>query len=297
MRRRLLLRIAAVTTAAFLFPAAEPRPASSRGARRMTDPIPADPTGAPVVFYTPHQDDETLFMGQVIAHHASVGREVHVVLCSNGSPSQVLQELNGTIADNTWWGGTHYPAREGYQPLTAAEFGLARTEELIAACGQLGVPRERVHFGLADGSAPTSDLLPDAVSRAWADEVILSWTEHFEAAGTPAQGHFTTWWKDPHADHAALGQSLHAYRIADPVRWATGRWLVKPEQAVEAAAQAYAVPAAVATQVTFLSKHAGLCYGAWCPPQSYAIGYHSVGGNGYFAGVTRGDPNHIVRNL
>lgn len=262
-----------------------------------TDPIP-EPTGAPVVFYTPHQDDETIFMGQMIAHHASVGREVHVVLCSNGSTSGALAEINGTLADNTWWGGTHYPAREGYEPLTKTAFGLARTQELVAACGQLGVPRERVHFGLADGSAPTSDLLPDAVSRAWADQVVTSWADHFETLGFAHVGHYTMWWKDPHPDHAALGQSTHALRVADPVKYGDARWAVKPEQAAAAAASVYTLPTTLAGQITWMSEHAGLCYGAWLPTAgAYAIGYHSVGGSIYFDDVGRGDPNHIVRNL
>lgn len=239
-------------------------------------------------------------MGQVIAHHAAIGREVHVVLACNGNLSDVCLELNGTIADNTWWGGTHYPEREGYEPLTREAFGLKRTEEFIAALGQLGVPRKNIHFGLPDGPA-TSDLLPDAISLAWATQLINGWANHFATLGYPHVGHYTMWWKDPHLDHAALGTAAHNLRTADPVKFNDVRWMVKPEQATAAVASAYAIPTTPATLkplVTFMSKKAGLCYGAWCPPQSYAIGYHSVGNaGGYFTKVAAGSPNYIVRNL
>lgn len=259
----------------------------------MTDPVPA-PTLRPVVFYSPHQDDETLFMGQVITHHALVGREVHVVLCSNGSTSSALGEINGTVGDATFWGGSHYPAREGYPVMTKADFGLHRTDEFVAACGQLGVPRERVHFGRADVTYGDSSELPDAVSPTWATEVMQSWADHFAAGGDPAVGHYTMWWMDPHYDHASLGQALHALHLADPTTFSDARWAVKPEQAAAAGALPYGLPSDKADLIKWMGRHAGWCYRAWLPPLAYAIGYHSVGST-YFDDTERGDPNHVVR--
>jgi LmbE family N-acetylglucosaminyl deacetylase len=259
----------------------------------VTDVIPPA-TGLPIVFYTPHQDDETLFMGQVITHHAMVGREVHVVLCSNGSTSNVTNEINGLIGDTNFWGGPHWPAREGYPPMTTVEMGLHRTEELIAACGQLGVPRERVHLGRADVEYADSSELPNAITVGWATQVMESWQDHFADRGVVS--HYTMWWGDNHPDHAALGQALHNLRTADPTTWTAGRWLVKPEQAVAAAASLYIVPAELSEMVKWLGLHAGWCYRAWLPPLAYALGYHSVG-NTYFDDVARGDPNHIRRTL
>jgi LmbE family N-acetylglucosaminyl deacetylase len=260
-----------------------------------TDPVPADPAGRPIVFYSPHQDDETIFMGQVIAHHALAGREVHVVLLCNGALSDARGEINGTVADNSYWGGFHYPAREGYEPLSLQEFGLARTREFVAALAQLGVPAERVHFGRADQPLATSDLLPDAISVDWATQVLNSWADYFQAFGYDQVGHYTMWWKDPHADHAALGQALHARALAEPVTFGDVRWLVKPEQAVAAAASVYALPAALAALIRLMSRRAGWAYRAWQPASgAFATGYHSVG-NVYFDDVERGDPNHYVR--
>jgi LmbE family N-acetylglucosaminyl deacetylase len=260
------------------------------------DPVPADPTGRPIVFYTPHQDDETLFMGQVIAHHALAGREVHVVLVSTGATSGARQEINGTVPDPTHWGGYHYPEREGYEPLSLVDFGLARTRELLAACAQLGVPATRVHLGRADDPAPSSDLLPDSITVGWAEQVVTSWAEHFDARGVEQAGHYTMHWADPHADHAALGQATRNLRADDPARYGDTRWLVKPEQATALGAPAYPLPAAVAPTVKAMTRRAGWCYRAWQPASgAFAIGYHSVGTQ-YFPGVESGVPNHIVRS-
>jgi LmbE family N-acetylglucosaminyl deacetylase len=258
------------------------------------DPVPADPTGRPIVFYSPHQDDETLFMGQIIAHHALAGREVHVVLCCNGNLSEARGEINGDTSDSTYWGGYHFPVREGYAPLNLRDFGLARTREFVAACAQLGVPARRVHFGRADVPLATSDLLPDAISVGWATEVMNSWAAHFAGLGVPQAGHFTMWWQDPHADHAALGQALRARALAEPVLFGDVRWLVKPEQATAAGATAYPLPANLAPTIKAMSRHAGWAYRSWQPPYAYATGYHSVG-NVYFDDVERADPNHHVR--
>lgn len=259
------------------------------------DPVPSDPPGAPVVFVTPHQDDEDLFMGQVIGHHAVAGREAHIVLGCNGALSNVIQKLNGTLVDANYWGGYHFPAREGYAPLSLQEFGLARTRELVASAAELGVPAGRVHLGRADEPLASSDLLPDAISVDWAKEIFESWADHFGALGFPQVSFYTMWWGDNHADHAALGQALRELRLADPDRYRNARWLVKPEQAAAAGASAYGLPADQAATIKAMAKHAGWCYRAWQPAAgAFAIGYHSVG-TVYFPGVESGIPNHIVR--
>jgi LmbE family N-acetylglucosaminyl deacetylase len=250
----------------------------------MTDPVPATPTGAPVVFYTPHQDDETLFMGQVIARHALANREVHVVLVSNGSTSGARGLINGDD-DSYWWGGYHYPPREGYAPLTAADFADARTRELVAACAQLGVPASRVHLGRADAPAATTMDLPTTISTTWATQVMQSWAAHFAALGWSSVGHYTMWWGDNHSDHAALGSALRTW--APPDR----RWLVKPEQASAAGAGQYGLPSSSAAMIRQMARRAGWCYRSWQPAAGcFACGYHSVS----FDGPEDGTPNYLL---
>jgi LmbE family N-acetylglucosaminyl deacetylase len=245
-----------------------------------------------VYFFAPHQDDETLFMAQAIAHHVLAGRPVHVVLMSTGATSGVLAELNGTSPDPTWWGGAHDPAAEGYATLTAAEFGLARTREWSQALRHLGVPIERQHFGAGLAS---SDLLPDSITQAHATAVMQHWLAADLAEGLDPPGFYAMHWQDPHADHAACGLALKALRQADP-QFSDSRWLVKPEQAAAVGALPYAVPAGLLSQVRLMQKHAAWAYGAWAPEQgAFAVGMHSV--RSYFeGGPLAGAVNHIVRN-
>jgi LmbE family N-acetylglucosaminyl deacetylase len=248
--------------------------------------------GPRVYFLEPHQDDAALFMAQAIAHHVLAGREVHVVLMSNGSTSQVLGELNGTAADPTWWAGTHDPAAEGYAPMTAAEFGLARTREWRQSARHLGVPPAQQHLGM---DVATSDLLPNGITQAYATDVMQYWLDHDLNAGLARPGFYTMWWGDPTADHAACGQALRALRLSDP-DFADSRWMVKPEQAAAASASVYGVPAALVAEVKLMQKRAAWAYGAWAPEQgAFAVGMHSV--RSYFeGGPLVGAVNHIVRN-
>ena len=255
-------------------------------------PINWDPTGRNVYWFEPHQDDGCLFMAQAAAHHVLAERTVHVVLMSNGSTSNVLEELNGTASDGTWWGGQHDPAREGYAPLSRTEFGLARTREWRASWHQLGVPNSRLHFGMGlTGSA----ALPDNVSVAYATQVMQYWMNRDMNAGREEPGMYTMWWDDPHSDHAACGTALRNLRLADP-RYSDGRWMAKPEDAARAGAVPYAVPSELAGEIRLMQKRSAFAYGAWQPASgAFAIGMHSVA-QPYFDDPLRGDPNYIVRN-
>lgn len=253
-----------------------------------------EPTGRRVYFFEPHQDDGSLFMAQVAAHHMLAGREVHVVLMSNGSTSSALEKLNGEIHTGPWWGGFHDPAREGYAPLGQEDFGLARTRELLASWTALGVPPERVHFG--DGAASSADL-PDGVSDAWAEHVMRHWMDTDDAAGRDHPGMYTMWWNDTTADHAACGRALRELRLHESW-YADARWCVRQEQAGAAGVSEYQVPAALLAEVKLLQKRAAYAYGAWSPrggeAASYAIGMHSVSAL-FNSGPLIGAPNHIVR--
>jgi LmbE family N-acetylglucosaminyl deacetylase len=262
----------------------------------MTVPINYDPTGRRLYVIGPHADDDVLFFAKMIAHCVLAGREVHGVLMSNGETSNVLGELNGTAADNTWWKDTHSPAHEGYAPLTAREFGLARTREWRNSWHQLGVPDERLHLGM---DLATSDLLPDAISTAYAMQVMQYYVNGDLDAGRSVGGLYTMHWNDVHPDHAACGQALRTLRTSDPT-YGDSRWMVKPEEAAAAGAAVYGVPDNLLAQVTHMQWKAAQAYGAWAPADppdngSFAIGFHSVY-TPYFTSTLAGGPNHIVRN-
>lgn len=252
-----------------------------------------DPDGRNVYFFEPHQDDGSLFMAQVAAHHVLAGRRVHVVLMSNGSTSSVLQKLNGEIHTGPWWSGFHHPEHEGYAPLTKEQFGEARTQEWMASWAQLGVPPERLHFG--DGITGLSSSLPDAVSADWAEHVMRHWMDSDAADGLEHPGMYTMHWADPNSDHAHCGAALRGLRQSGSW-YADSRWLTKPEEAAGTGATPYAVPAGLLAEVRLMQERAAIAYGAWQPAAgAYGIGMHSV--SAYFnTGPLAGAANHIVRN-
>lgn len=244
----------------------------------MSDPVPA-PTGRVMTFYTPHQDDETLWAGKVISHHCQVGRDVRIKLATDGSTSAIRDALNG-VTPNGWWGGYHYPSREGIPaPLSPADFAAARDRELIQAARALGVTPDRVDLRLADRGAN--------ITVAQAKTLILA-----QEAAYPASGHYTTHWTDPDPNHAALGEALRELALDGSVTDA--RWVVRRSQIGSVAgAVEYVVPSPYDTVAKFMTLAATRCYGAWCPPEAYAIGEHSVHTD--MAWAASGASNWIVK--
>jgi LmbE family N-acetylglucosaminyl deacetylase len=88
---------------------------------------------APTVVIAPHQDDETLACGGVIARKRNEGLPVHVIFITDGSAS--------------------HPAHPRLGP---ADISALRREEALRALACLGVERQAVHFlDEPDGSLKT----------------------------------------------------------------------------------------------------------------------------------------------
>ena len=88
----------------------------------------------PAIFYSPHQDDETIGMGASIAEHVRIGRPVYVVLFTNGLSSGAINILNGKEKCSNHKTFHHFN-------LSLEDFFNARNNEFIAACKKLGVHR------------------------------------------------------------------------------------------------------------------------------------------------------------
>lgn len=90
----------------------------------------------PAIFYTPHQDDESLGMAGAIVEHLEAGRPVYVVLLTDGHPSAGhMQPLLSGGKRCSWHGRRHDFG------LTVDEMIQSRNRELFAACDALGVHR------------------------------------------------------------------------------------------------------------------------------------------------------------
>lgn len=130
----------------------------------------------PVIWYVPHPDDETIFMGGSIAHHRH-RRNILVVLTEGGG-SAVLPKVNARLE----------------HPLTATGFTQGRLTELSGALAALGVdPRQVRQHQLTDGALTVS-------------EVHAVITEM--AGGFPGATHRTMSYLDPHRDHRTAGRAL-----------------------------------------------------------------------------------------
>jgi LmbE family N-acetylglucosaminyl deacetylase len=133
----------------------------------------------PVLVLAPHPDDESLGCGGLMAECQMQGRDVHVLVLTDGT-------------------GSHPQSRE----FPARRLAALRMAEARAAITALGLPENRIEFlGLPDGQAPVRGKRFDAA--------IARVAEHARARriGTIC----TTWPHDPHHDHYA------AYRIGQQV--------------------------------------------------------------------------------
>jgi len=93
-----------------------------------------------ILYFSPHQDDELLTMGVDICKTCLLpNKEVHIVLCTDGSKSPARQRLNsGKIC-------SIHNQVHNYN-LSEEEFIKARDCEFIASCKGLGVLSENIHI-------------------------------------------------------------------------------------------------------------------------------------------------------
>lgn len=249
----------------------------------MTTPVAFTyPTLRRVTLFAPHADDDVISMGWIASLHSSVGRRLRFVLGSDGASTTAIKPINGDTL-NSWWGRMHDPEREGYARLTPADIALARDEEFLDSCRQLGALPEEIH--LERELRVTSPTVDDAT------KILL---KHREL--DPDSGMYTMHWEDSDPTHAAFGEALLELRLASPSDWSDVRWMVRESQAgTIAGAQQYAVPGDKYASCKLMVQKAAKCYESWAPRKGrYAVGYHSVG-HSLFPGVVAGNPNWIVK--
>lgn len=241
---------------------------------------------AVVLFVGAHPDDETLAMGVAISEHVAAGHDVHVLTLNRSTGSVVRDYLNGVTASG-WWGShiLHVPADEGYAELGESTFGVARVGERDRAVGCLrsGLGAVTLHeagltggFTVAEAQAAILATC-DAIAPAPTTPVWLKGHTYLVNAGHPI---------DDHPEHITTGQAIEALGATDPTRFGNRRHYVMPNKWADAAVLAYITSVFGAgwpkwdtpTDATISERVVNACraYGAWAPPTSYAIGWHSV---------------------
>lgn len=135
--------------------------------------------GDKVVFYTQHQDDETLFAGSAIVDAiTAVGAEnVHVVLITDGSASDVF----------TW---------DRYSKLSILERSALRNNEFKAAVSKLGVSPNNILYLNQQESNINYDYLRQAVN-------------HFETTYNNVTHIAHSYKYDTHPQHLTTGQVIN----------------------------------------------------------------------------------------
>lgn len=166
-----------------------------------------------LVVLAPHPDDESLGCGGLIAQAVSRGRDVRLIILTDGSGSHPLTET-----------------------FTSQMLCALREEETLRAAAALGLPAEKVTFlRLQDAWVPQSGPMAEGAAR-----VVVEAAQACRASAV-----LTTWRHDPHCDHKAAAaivdlaaQSLAHTRILAFTVWGGA---LPPETEVGAAPIAYRV--------------------------------------------------------
>lgn len=130
----------------------------------------------PVIWYVPHPDDETIFMGGSI-RRVRDRRNILVVL-TRGGASRMLTAVNAKLD----------------KPLTREQFTQGRMNEFAAAVRALGVrEKDVIQHSLLDGAVQEDDV----------HAIIATMARRY-----PRASHRTMSFRDPQRDHAAAGTAL-----------------------------------------------------------------------------------------
>jgi LmbE family N-acetylglucosaminyl deacetylase len=199
------------------------------------------------IFYSPHPDDEVLSMGAGIINALNKYDRVIVVLLTKGKDSQARYPINDRLQ------------RDGYQTMDIESFGEARVREFTNSVQTLGVKGENVViYDLPDGHLKSADV----------QRIIMEFENMY-----PNAVHNTMSYRDPHADHAAAGNSLKELKDSNFVKKAIFYVPIQEREQMKPFSSITAIPAKDKEKY----QRALHAYKVWDPENgSYSIGIYSV---------------------
>lgn len=204
-----------------------------------------------IIYYIPHQDDELVSFGVSIIHHVLKGHPVHLVFYTDGSATNTIRYFNGDV--QCPWHGQNHDFQWDEQALVQA-----RNREMAWSSMCLGVDPAQCYW-----RQHTKD---GQFQRKQGVQLIQEFEEKF-----PRACHMVFTYKDPHPDHANMGNALLEMLTNRQVTH--GRFYIKTSQldtidGVEVDCRPEFVPFLQAAQQVYrtFSPEAGL----------FAVGYHSV---------------------
>lgn len=217
------------------------------------------------LYFAPHQDDELLTMGIDISSSISHNCEVHVILCTDGSRSNVRKTLNnGTTCSKH--DGTHI-----YE-LSAEEFTAARDKEFTDSCLALGVPASNIH--IYEERSVDGSLSVEAAQKIICHYTSLYGKDAVVCTIAPNNG------PAQHKDHKALGKATE--NLLNNGKLQEVHFFIEPYHAKKVLDHPRLLPLypfsqKASSDTSQQLKKAIQSYSYWNPKkQRYAVGYHSV---------------------
>ncbi len=222
-----------------------------------------------ILYFSPHQDDELLSMGIDICNSISMGNDVHVVLCTEGSKSVVRQQMVDCKECN------RHPGTHKFH-LTEKEFIEARDKEFRESCRALGIVDGNVHIPkdrFVDGKLTvcnSKELILQYLNTMGKDCVICTLDPNHEN-------------NRQHRDHKALGYAaveLFNEGVISELRLFAESYYSDCFRHEMDVVQAEALPVIETASVSVHEKlkKAARAYSRWEPEKGrYAVGYHSIG--------------------
>lgn len=218
-----------------------------------------------LLYFAPHQDDELLTMGIDISSSVSKKQDVHVILCTDGSKSNVRKLLNN---------GKNCSKHKGphIYELTPEEFTKARDREFVDSCHALGVSPSNVHI-------PENRYIDGSLTVADAETIIQYYLDIYGKDSlvctiSPNNG------PSQHRDHKALGKA--AENLLKRGIISELKLFIEPYHSAKVLNNAqllkhYPDIEKASADIEKNIKQAISSYSYWNPEElRYAVGYHSV---------------------
>lgn len=218
-----------------------------------------------LLYFAPHQDDELLSMGIHICTSVQKNFNVHVILCSDGSKSNVRARLNNGEK-------CHIHKELHTFDLSVEEFIQARDNEFIGSCLALGVSPENIHIASNRG-------VDGSLSATHMEEIVTEYVKKYGPNATVCTLSSNNGPKQ-HRDHKALGQAVNNLINKNLIR--KGIFFVEPYHFKEICDHPRMIPVeptrfTATGSVAERIQNALQAYRLWDPAnQRYAVGYHSV---------------------
>ena len=222
------------------------------------------------LYFAPHQDDELLSMG-ISVMNSIENSETHVILCSDGSKSNIRKVLNNKRFCK------HHFSFHIYK-LSVEEFVNARDMEFINSCKSLGVSDCNIHID-------EDRTIDGSLSIEKAKDIMIKYLDKYENAKVRTITPFGC--DDQHIDHKNLGYA--AIELYNEGKIKDLEFYIEPyfyKEFIEVNPDIEVIYISVDNNKEENLLNALNSYKVWKPKEGrYCVGYHST--KPYFDQLTK----------